>query len=270
MPVTVSALYYYPIKSCGGISVTGADVESRGFRYDRMCMVTDPEGGFLTQRDHPRLALIRPRVVGSTLVLSGPGLADLELELADTGPASTVKVWDDSCLAVDQGDPAGVWLSRFLGVPCRLVRMQKDHVRPIDPDYATGEDDQVGFADGFPFLLISQASLADLNSRLAEPLPMNRFRPNIVVDGCAAFAEDGWKHIRIGDMTFSVVKPCARCVVTTTDQATAERDQEPLRTLATYRQVPNRGVMFGQNLIHRGTGTIRTGDRVDVVSSDHS
>jgi uncharacterized protein YcbX len=166
---------------------------------------------------------------------------------------------------VDQGAEPAQWLTTFLGAPCRLVRMADDFVRATNPTYSVGLEGQLGFADGYPFLLTTEASLADLNSRMAVPLPMNRFRPNIVVTGSPPFAEDGWQRIRIGGITFAVVKPCARCVITTVDQATAATAREPLRTLATFRQVQGKGVMFGQNLIHTAMGTIRVGDAMDVL-----
>jgi uncharacterized protein YcbX len=141
--------------------------------------------------------------------------------------------------------------------------MPDDSVRPVDPDYA-GPGHRVGFADGFPFLLISEASLDDLNARLAHPLPMARFRPNLVVGGCEAFAEDRWRRIRIGDLVLDLVKPCSRCIIPTIDIATGERDAEPLRTLMTYRRHDNR-ILFGQNLVHRGTGLLRRGMSVEVI-----
>jgi len=164
-------------------------------------------------------------------------------------------------VVVDGG--AGEWFTRLLGVRSQLVYMPDDVVRPVDPTYGVSTD-RVSFADGFPFLLISQESLDDLNRRLAVPLPMNRFRPNLVVSGCAPFAEDGWPGFAAGGVEFRVVKPCARCVITTTDQATGERGREPLRTLATYRNVGGK-VMFGQNVIHRGTGSLELGNRVELT-----
>jgi uncharacterized protein YcbX len=185
--------------------------------------------------------------------------------LLSRGERREVAIWRDRCDAIDQGDAAAEWASAFLGASCRLVRIADDTVRPVDRDFAVSEGDQVGFADGYPFLLTTEESLADLNDRMAQALPMDRFRPNIVISGFEPFAEDDWRRIRIGEIAFAVVKPCARCPITTTDQATAKRGQEPLRTLATYRQVPGKGVMFGQNLIHESTGIIRVGDPVAPI-----
>jgi uncharacterized protein YcbX len=180
------------------------------------------------------------------------------------GSRTRVRIWRDHVQVADQGAAAADWLSTFLEYPCRLVRLPEDVVRPVDPEFATRADDQVGLADGFPVLLISEESLADLNRRLAAPLPMNRFRPNVVVSGAGVpFAEDTWREIQIGEVRFSLVKACARCITTTTDQRTAERGVEPLATLASYRRVP-RGVLFGQNLVHAGPGRIAVGDPLEV------
>ena len=167
--------------------------------------------------------------------------------------------------ALDAGADAAAWLQAFLGVECRLVSLPDDAVRPVDPDYSQPSD-QVGFADGFPFLLISQASLDDLNARLERAVPMQRFRPNLVVGGCAPYAEDGWRRIRIGELEFRVAKPCSRCVIPTIDFTTGERGREPLQTLMTYRRRDNK-IYFGQNLIHRGTGILETGTEVEILET---
>jgi uncharacterized protein YcbX len=262
----VTALYCYPIKSCAGTEMTEAVVTSRGIEGDRGMMVVNPAGRFLTQREHPRMALIQPVASATSLTVSAPGMPPLAVDRQGDGPRRAVIVWRDRCQAVDQGDEAAGWFSDFLGRSCRLVRLPDDVTRPVNPRYARRPDDQVAFSDGFPFLLLSEESLADLNARLAAPLEMRRFRPNIVVAGAGAYAEDGWRHLRIGALTFDVVKPCQRCAITTVDQATAERGTEPLRTLATYRQVPSGGVMFGQNLLHDGEGYLRVGDAVTVLA----
>jgi uncharacterized protein YcbX len=187
-----------------------------------------------------------------------PPLA-LRLDPSETVNTS-VTVWDDTCSATWLGEPSARWFSEFLETDCNLVHMADRHVRPADPIFAP-PGARVSFADGFPFLLISEESLADLNRRLVAPLPMNRFRPNLVVAGGEPYAEDGWKRIEIGGLSLRVVKPCGRCVVTTTDQDTGERGQEPLRTLATYRRQDGL-VMFGQNVIHEAPGRLRVGDAV--------
>ena len=198
------------------------------------------------------------------LKFSAPNMPSLATYPDPRGQSSLVTVWDDTCQAIDEGDEVAAWLSTYLKISCRLVRMADDWVRRVDPQYG-GEQDQVGFADGYPFLLISAGSLDDLNGRLEQALPMNRFRPNIVVSGCPAFAEDTWRLAKMGACEFRVVKPCDRCVITTTDQETGRRGQEPLKTLARYRNSANK-VLFGQNLIPETAGLMRVGDPVHVLS----
>ena len=264
-PIFVSALYFYPIKSCAGISLEVAEIGPRGIQGDRAFMLIDSAGRFITQREQPRMALIHPAIgEEGGLSVSAQGMPALDIVVNDAGKRYKVGIWKDTCIGVDQGDAIADWFSTFLGASCRLVWMPEDYMRRVNPHYAIGEQDQVGFADGYPFLLISEASLTDLNDRMQRPLPMNRFRPNIVVQGTLPYAEDMWRTIRIGQMTFRIVKPCARCEIPTTDQVTATRSNEPLKTLATYRHAI-RGVMFGQNLIHENEGTIRVGDTVEVI-----
>jgi uncharacterized protein YcbX len=262
--IQVSGLFIYPIKSCGGTGVERATLDAKGFVDDRRFMIVDDAGCFLTQRELPRLALIAPRTDADTLSLTAPGMTPVSISIVRGPGNQTVTVWDDTCSAIDQGDAASAWLSAFLDTRCRLVRLADDTVRRIDPTYATSPEDEVSFADAYPLLLIGEASLADLNGRLDTPLPMNRFRPNVVVSGSAPYAEDTWRSIEIGDVRAQVVKPCVRCVTTTVDQATGDRGKEPLRTLATYRKGP-RGVMFGQNVIHTTAGTINVGDDLRVI-----
>jgi uncharacterized protein len=265
--VEVAALYVYPVKSCAGTPLAEAEVGSRGIVHDREYMVVDPDGRFLTQRELPRMALIRPTLRPDGLSLAAPGMPPICVPAGTDRGRRRVTVWRDQVDALDQGGPVAAWLTHFLETPCRLVRQPADAVRPVDPAFAPRPTDQVSFTDGFPFLLTSEESLADLNRRLPTPLLMDRFRPSIVVRGCAApYAEDTWAEVRIGELGFSVVKACARCAITTTDQATAERGVEPLATLATYRRVP-RGVLFGQNLVHAGPGRLARGDRVVVLSA---
>jgi uncharacterized protein YcbX len=263
----ISSIHHYPVKSMRGITLSEAAFDARGIVHDRAFLVVDADDVFITQRGHARMALFAVDVMGGTLTLRGPGRAPLAIPIVHDGPRRPTQIWRDTVLAVDQGDAAAAWLSAGLEMPVRLVRMADDFARTLDPKFATRPTDQTGFADGYPALVISEGSLDALNERLiargSEPLPMNRFRPNIVVSGAAPFAEDGWKRIRIGDMIFDLVKPCARCEVTTTDQDTAEKGLEPLATLATFRKV-NGKVMFGMNAIHDGPGVIRVGDEVVV------
>lgn len=265
MTRTVTALYRYPVKSCRGIGIERGEIGPRGFDGDRGFVIVNENRVFLTQRDIPRLALIVPKLAETTLSLSALGTEPITLPIRRAGPIEPVTVWRDTCEAVDQGDDVANWLSGYLDRDVRLMRMADGSVRRVDPAYARQPDDQVSFADAYPFLLISQASLDDLNSRMGAPLPMNRFRPNIVVAGCEPYAEDSWRTIRIGSVLFDVVKPCARCVTTQIDQATAKQGADPLRTLARYRLV-NGGMLFGQNLIHHGPGMISAGDEVQIVA----
>lgn len=263
--VTVSRIHLYPLKAARGLTVTEADVGDRGFVHDRRFMVVDDRGRLLTQREHPALALLRAEIQGEALVLEAPGAGRAEVPLRPRdGARRRVQIWSDTCDALSVGLDAADLLRRYLDVPCELVYMPDETIRPVDPDYAA-PGDRVSFADAFPFLLISEASLADLNERLRQrdmpQIPMDRFRPNLVVTGCAPYAEDSWDEIAIGGVVFRAVKPCDRCTVTTVNQRTGVPGREPLATLATYRREPG-GIMFGQNLIHRGRGVIRVGAAV--------
>jgi MOSC domain-containing protein len=265
----VSQVHIYPVKSCGGIALDAAEVGARGFVNDRLWMLVDPDGDFLTQREQARMALIQPTLDSGCLRLSAPGMNDFDLPLDQAGRRVAVSIWHDAGVgAVDQGDLAADWFSTVLSIDCRLVRMADDTVRQVDQQYAPRAADQVGFADAFPFLVISEESLADLNTRLDEPLPMNRFRPNIVMRGAdEPYAEDSWRAIQIGGVTLDLPKACGRCAITTTNQTTAARGKEPLKTLATYRQGPKSSPLFGQNAVQRAAGgTICVGTAVEVIA----
>lgn len=260
----IGRLFVYPIKSLGGMELDDAEVETRGFRHDRRWMLVDKSGEFLSQRRYPRMALARARIEGERLVVDASGMPALELPLRpEPGATVPVSVWGDEVEAASCGGDADHWFARFLGASCRLVHMSDETERIVDPEYARAGD-RVGFADGFPFLVLSQASLDDLNARLETPLPVNRFRPNIVVAGCVPYEEDRWRRVRVGDVGFRVVKPCSRCAITTVDQGSGEKGKEPLRTLATYRKAGDK-VFFGQNAIPDSTGRLSVGDAVEVV-----
>ena len=255
----LTGLHVYPFKAARGLAPTAWDVGALGLRYDRRWMVVDSHGEMLTQRSHPRLARVHPIVTEGRLRIETDGMPPLEVPLDPVDAVTlSVTVWDDRCFAAWTGEPAARWFSDVLETDCSLVHMPEDNARTVDPDYAP-PGHRVGFADAFPFLLVSEASLADLNRRLETPLPMSRFRPNLVIAGVEPFGEDGLGSFEIGGVRFSAVKPCDRCVVTTTDQETGERGVEPLRTLATYRRVDGK-VLFGQNVVHTGTGRLRVGD----------
>lgn len=262
---TLTGINVYPIKSAKGTSLSRGVVTPTGLAHDREWMVVDDTGSFVSQRELPRLCLIQPTLGAADLIISAPGMSDISVPLDGEGAGQRrVRVWADEVEAETTSAEADEWLSDFLGARHHLVRIPPRTVRGVDPTYGQ-PGDRVGFADAFPFLVISQASLDDLNQRLAdkghETLPMNRFRPNLVVAGTEPFAEDTWGRVRIGAIGFRVVKPCARCVITTTDQATGVVGREPLRTLATYRRVGGK-VMFGQNACHDQTGELVIGDEV--------
>jgi MOSC domain-containing protein len=260
----VTALWNYPVKSCRGIGLDSAQVSARGLRWDRHWMVVDQSGRFLTQRDLPAMATIAPNVTSEVLRLRAPGRPDLELPLDAVGGAALVMIWRDTLRAHAVSEAADRWLSDHLGVACRLVRFADDVCRSVDPAYGV-PGDETAFSDGFPLLLVGQGSLDELNRRLSRPLPMRRFRPNLVVEGAGAHAEDGWRLIRAGPVSLRVVKPCSRCAITTVDPDRGVRDgAEPLETLATYRRRDGK-VYFGQNVIPDGAGEIRVGDIVEVI-----
>ncbi len=260
----LTALYRYPVKSMRGESLQRMEVDARGPAFDRHWMVVNEKGRFLTQRELPRMALIRPEVVEGGLRLRAPGMPELEAPSPSFSESVEVQVWKDLCRALPMGEAADRWLREFLGLPCRLVEFPREEHRRVDPHYATAGD-ETEFSDGFPFLLISQGSLDDLNRRMPRPLPMERFRPNLVVEGCEPYAEDEWKRIRIGDIPFRVVKPCSRCVIPTVNPETGEREgNEPLKTLMTYRKEGGK-VFFGQNLIHDAEGVLEVGMPVEIL-----
>jgi uncharacterized protein len=261
--VQLSGLFVYPIKACGGISLEAAEVVERGLAGDRRYLLVDRNGMFITQREVPRLCLVATAFAGSELVVSAPGRRELSLprELAQREgfELRPYRIWEDSGSALRH--PQGSrWFSELLDDDVSLLYMPDSERRAVNPKRAR-PDDIVSFADGYPLLLISEASLADLNQRLAAPVEMRRFRPNLVISGCEPYAEDGFSALSIGTLTFRGVKRCERCVVTTIDPASAEQSKEPLRTLARYRQSDGK-VWFGMNLIHDLPGTLCLGDAV--------
>ena len=271
MDARLSALNLFPLKSGAPLPLVDAVVEPRGLAGDRRWMVVDAGGAFVTGRQLARLPLVRARPEGGGVQLDAPGMPALSVPApAPDGERVATAVWGAAVDPLLAHAAANEWLSAFLGGAYRLVHMDDACVRRVKAKYdgRYGRDeDVVSLADGFPLLLISQAALEHLNAKLAAPVPMLRFRPNLVVAGTAPHAEDGWTRVRIGTVEFDVVKACTRCVFTTVDFERGERDPsgEPLRTLTTYRRTPD-GVTFGQNLIPRGAGTLRVGDAVEALA----
>lgn len=267
--ITVTALNIYPVKSCKGIALEQALIADTGFAHDREWLIARPNGHFITQREEPRLALIGTALGDDALLLSAPGIGTLTIPFALQGEPVEVTCWDDRCAAFDAGAQAAAWLEAYLGKPHRLVRFDAARRRLSSMEWTQGVAAVTQFADGFPFLTISQASLDDLNGRLARQLPMNRFRPNLVVDGLPAFGEDQVHEFAGDGIRLRIVKPCTRCVITTTDQTTGQRDgDEPLRTLRGYRFSRElKGVMFGQNaILIEGAGRrLRVGQHLEAT-----
>lgn len=262
----LSGLYIFPMKSCAPLAVESARIESRGLQHDRRWLVVDADGRFLTGRKLPRLTLVRATPTDGGLSLQAPGMSTLVVPTPTTDDFLPVVVWKSDVLARPCAAAADAWLSNFLGQPLRMVHMDAGVHRAIMSEQARSGD-EVSFADAFPLLLITQAALDGLNTRLPQPVPMQRFRPNLVVDDAPAHAEDGWSRIRIGGNEFDVGPACVRCVFTTVDPQRGERDPsgEPFRTLTTYRRT-EQDVIFGRNLIPRSSGILRVGDRVEVLA----
>lgn len=264
----LSALYRYPLKSAKGEALQAIGLDKLGLDGDRRWMLVDEASGrFLTQRAVAQMSQLSAlwNAEGG-LALSAPGFAPIDIALPDSdAQLRGVTIWRDTLRVPDAGDEAGAWVSQFIGKPTRLVQVPLDRARMTETGYGK-DDDQVAFADGYPLLLIGQASLEDLSQRVGRPLEMLRFRPNLVIEGSAAFAEDGWKRIRIGEIEFRVVKSCSRCILTTIDPQTGERsdDREPLATLQKYRSQAD-GAMFGQNLVNDGNGRLEVGMPVEIL-----
>lgn len=276
----ISEINIYPIKSLKGISVNSAAVEERGLQYDRRWMLATPDGMFFTQREFPKMATITVKVESGQLKVESEIVGEMPIPFEpDKGERKTVTIWQSVCEGLIYNGEVSEWFSDAIGTDCRLVHMPDDSRRRVNPRF-NKNDDIVSFADGYPLMLLGEASLADLNSRLDEPLPMNRFRPNIVISGSEAFAEDNWQKIRIGEAVFRGTKPCARCVITTIDQSEGEfTGKEPLKTLASFRMAKNvmpdrcaslgvepNDVLFGQNLIAENSGSVvQVGEEVEIL-----
>lgn len=280
--IILTGLYIYPIKSLRGIAVNSATVERRGLQYDRRWMLVDEKNKFISQRECPKMATIAVEISDRGLIVSAEGMTALTIPFEpDKGDRIQVSIWRSLCEAVSYSDRIDTWFSEVLDRPCHLVYMPEETSRRVNPEYDVNNS-IVSFADGYPFLLIGEASLSDLNRRLDNPIPMNRFRPNLVVSGSPAFAEDEWKEIAIAEATFHIVKPCDRCSIPSIDQETGiPTGQKLLKTLASYRlanktlfgtQVDSGSfdntILFGQNLISDRAGTcLKVGEAVKIVDS---
>jgi uncharacterized protein YcbX len=265
LSMRITALTIFPIKGCRGVSVTSSAVDRLGLAGDRRLMLVDVDNHFISQREVPGLATVEPALDGNVVTVRSPRSDALRLEIDPRGPACAVSVWgNQGILACDQGDLAAAWFSEAIGERCRLVYFGAQARNRIDPEFSPRRDAETAFTDGYPIMAALQESLDDLNTRLANPVPMERFRPSLVAVGAPAWSEDGWDVVDFGALRCDAVKPCARCVVTTTDQRSGARDerQEPLRTLATFRTIPGVGAIFGQNIVPRETGVLQVGDPV--------
>jgi len=272
----LSEINIYPVKSLRGITVDSRHIDAFGLHLDRRWMLIDEQNKFLTQRQEARMSLIDVALTENGLVLNAPAMPACTIPgQPQTTEVLDVQVWKDTVQAIVVNTDIDKWLSQFLGRNTRLVYMPDRTVRLIDQDYSISKDDQVGFADGFPFLLISQASLDDLNHRLEQKgesaVPMHRFRPNLVISDCTPYEEDSWETISIGSCQFHVVKPCSRCIIPTIDRDTAEKGKEPVRTLLEYRRTDNK-IYFGQNLVHelQQDMQLSTGDVLTIVARKNS
>ncbi len=265
--MTVTDLFIYPLKSCGCVPLKAARIAARGFEHDRRWMLIDENCVYINQIMQPRLACISPSFTSAGLQMQAPQMETLTVPCEpETDQVLTVKVLKKFCEAVVVNTQASRWFSDFLHQPCQLVYMPETTRRPVNPDYALNQD-IVSFANGYPFHLVGQASLSALNQHLCHPIPMNRFRPNIVIAGAEPFAEDRWQTIRINQQCFSLVKPCNRCAVTMVDQERGERaGKEPLQTLASFRRF-GKQVFFGRYVLSSSLGgMVKVGDPVEVLA----
>ncbi|WNJ16698.1 MOSC N-terminal beta barrel domain-containing protein [Pontibacter sp. G13] len=262
----LSEIFVYPIKSMKGISLPEAQLTDRGLALDRRWMLVDPEGMFLTARKFPRLLQMQVSIESDGLIVQDMAdLAGTQVSIPFDHPAHTtmeVEVWGDRCMAHALSPEIDQWFSEQIGQPCHLVYMPDDSHRPVEQPYAQ-HGEGVSFADGYPNLLIGKASLHHLNEKLETPVGMDRFRPNFIVDTEIPHEEDTWQTFRIGDLSFSGAKPCARCVMITINSQTGEKGKEPTATLANYRKFGSK-ILFGMNLLHNQTGTLRVGDSVEI------
>jgi len=259
----LTEIWIYPVKSLGGIRLQSAKVMGKGLQHDRRFMLVDEQGVFLTQRVFPKMALFQLSINNDQLSIQYHGESiSVSLVPRPMGESKPVQIWDDVVKAYEVSEEYNQWFSERLEMKCKLVFFPEDNARPVDPAYKVN-DEHVSLADAYPFLIIGQSSLDDLNSRLTDPLPMNRFRPNLVFSGGEAFEEDTWRNFIVGSNRFVGVKLCSRCVLITVNQDTGEKGIEPTKTLATYRVIEGK-IRFGQNLVALDHGSIQVGDQITL------
>ncbi len=267
----ISEIWIYPIKSLAGVRLNTTVVKQKGLQYDRRWMLVDRDGRFLTQREHPRMALFNVAMTNDCLTVSALANATnaidqsirIELNTEVSGSFSRVVIWDDEVDAVEVNSEYNAWFSKQLDIECRLVFFPEGNRRDADPDYAKNNE-QVSLADGYPFLIIGQSSIDELNRKLKEKVSIKRFRPNFVFSGGLPHEEDSWRNFMIGSVNFEGVKPCARCVLITVNPETGEGGVEPLKELSTYRKKNNK-IYFGENLLARSYGEVSEGDVIEVI-----
>jgi len=263
----ISKLSIYPVKSTKGIDLNSMPLTKTGPEYDRRWMVIDDNGKFITQRKHAMMCLIETQLSENSLILRAPNMSELVLPLNTSYSQYALlhsEVWGTEVSGYDCGNEAAQWLSDFLGRTCRLITMPDSIERRVDPNFAK-HGELVAYADGFPLLVVSQASLDDFNNKLDAPIAMERFRPNIVISGCEPYAEDSWQTLNVAGIELSLVKPCSRCIIPSIDPQTAEKQMQVNEALMQYRR-RDRKTFFGQNAIHHGLGRLRVGDHVTIIS----
>jgi uncharacterized protein YcbX len=263
---SISELLIYPVKSLGGISLESCQVTERGFEHDRRWMLVDVNNRFITQREFPELVFFRTAIIENNIVVTDKrDHCSIKVPIIpNLGELISVDIWNDRCEALCMDQFISDWFAERLSQPIKMVYMPEQSQRSVDPDYALNGE-LTSFSDGYPVLIIGEASLQHLNSRLDEPIGMDRFRPNIVFKGSYPFEEDSFKDIAVGDAMFRAVKPCARCILTTTNQESGVRSPEPLKTMSVYRKFNNK-IYFGQNLLVLKTGQINLGDSLNILS----
>lgn len=267
--IKIKSIHIYPIKSLGAISLQQSKVTHRGLAHDRRWMLVDAKNRFVSQREYAQLSLLEPEIVSDQMIVTDRSGRQQALYFDLKEPQSRpeeVIIWDDTVMAKAVSTAADEWFSRYMEMPVRLIYMPDESVRAADPRYAVTQSDKVSFADGYPILIISEASMDLLNSKLTSSLSIDRFRANLIVEGSTAHEEDTWREIQMAQQTLYGVKPCGRCVMTTIDPKTAEVGKEPLKTLATYRKVGQK-ILFGENFIPKEEGVLRVGDKIKVVKN---